>query len=549
MSPRLRLSTAFVVYALLPGRVYAEDGAPPTAAAPPPSSVAAPAPPPDANPAAPPAPSPAPSVFALSVDIEPNAGGLDADRLRDAIAREASVRVTSAVTSDTARLVIRGAGRRAMRLELVEPGGKRTERTIELPDDTEAKSLATAALVAASLLEDEAGELLARLQAEAKKADDAARAAELERQKKAEESKPPPVAPRPTKYAPLPPCVARPRGRIRPVGADLVPYVGTSSVEPPGTVRRFSFEFLGGHSAGVAGFELGLLAAYGSGFVCGAQVSGVAGWVNGPIRGIALGGVFQGNVDPVEGLTLAGFFDLAGPVTGGQLSGFAGWADSVKGVQANGFASVTTHTLTGLQVAGTLAMADEIRGAQVGAIPIAGDVHGAQIGLIDVARTSDASIGVVQIVTEGRTKVHAVGGSNGVLTLALQHGSKYVHNFYGASVSVAGKEGTGFGPTLGIGAHVYENTRLFADIDALATVMLSSTKGGDPQALWQARAVLGVKLSKELALYAGPTYDMLLVPTGQAPRVYSLPSLTKTTKTGGGDFHISPGLVLGLRGL
>ena len=194
-------------------------------------------------------------------------------------------------------------------------------------------------------------------------------------------------------------------------------------------------------------------------------------------------------------------------------------------------------------------MADEIQGVQFGVLNIAGDVTGAQIGVFNVARKSDATIGVLSLVTEGRTTLHGFAGSDGVISLAVQHGSRLVHNYYGGAVSVAGKEGFAFGPTIGIGVHAYEGAHSFVDIDALAHVLFSSKVNGDLQTLWQGRAVVGWRLLPSFALYAGPFYDALHVPTGHAPRAYDGAILGRTVATGGGTLHLSPGLVVGVRGL
>jgi hypothetical protein len=439
----------------------------------------------------------------LAVEVEQGAGGLDAGELRASIAREAGVRVTDAATPNGPRLVITGTGPSSLSFELVE-GGRTVARTIELPSGSEPRRLSTAALVAASMLEDDAAELLARLRAEAKKA------------APPEPQKPSPAALK-RERAPLPPCTAKKPELVRWFGADVAPYAGTSSFEPPGTVRHISLELFGSGVAGVAGVEFSPFVTLSGGFVCGAQLSGLGSWTSGHVRGV-------------------------------EISGLVGWADRVTGAQVNGLLSVTTHRVTGAQIA-MLSMADEIKGAQLGIFNIAGDVSGAQIGIVNVARKSDATVGVLSLVTEGRTTLHGFAGSDGVIAFAVQHGSRLVHNYYGGSISVAGKEGLGFGPSIGIGFHAYEGPRAFVDVDAIAHLLFSSAVRGDMQTLWQGRAVVGLRLAPAFAVYAGPFYDVLMVPKGHAPRAYDGTVLGRTVATGGGTLHLSPGLTVGVRGL
>lgn len=444
-----------------------------------------------------------PSV--LVVDVEPGASGLAAGALRDAIAREAAVRVTDVPKASGPRLVVRGDGPRGLTFRLLGTGDHDVERSIVLPEGSESKQLSTAGLVAASLMEDDAAELLARLRAEAKKPE------------------PPPPAPakvpepRPqSSRKALPPCMAASRELYRVIGADVAPFAGTSAFEPPGTVRRFSIEFLGGGATGVAGIEFSPLVTFNRGFLCGVQLAGLGNWTSGHVRGLA----FAGGI---------------------------GWADSVDGVQQNGLLSVTTHRIRGVQFA-AINMADEVQGAQLGAANIGGDVQGVQVGVVNVARTSDASVGVVSIVTSGRTNLQAFANTNAVTSIALQHGSRIIHNFYGGSFSAGGKSGVAFGPLFGLGFHAHEDARWFLDFDFLAHLFFGSSGSKNPQSLWEARAVAGLRLAPAFAIYAGPAFDVLMVHQGQQARALDGTVYEKTYATNDGSLHLSPALVAGVRG-
>lgn len=219
----------------------------------------------------------------------------------------------------------------------------------------------------------------------------------------------------------------------------------------------------------------------------------------------------------------------------------------MNGLQANGLLSVATHIVTGVELA-PISMADEIHGLQLGAFNVAGEVRGMQFGVVNVARKSDVSVGAVSLVVEGRTNVHVFGGSDGVASIAVQHGSRYVHNFYGGSVSLAGKEGFAGGPLIGIGVHAYEDPHVFVDVDALAHVLFASSGNGTPESLMQGRAVVGYRFTPGFAVFAGPFYDVLIVRKDQAPRAYAGAALTKTVQAGDHTTYFSPGLLLGVRG-
>jgi len=457
---------------------------------------------------------------ALAVDIEEGAGGFEADALREAIAREASVRVTGVDGVAGPRLFVRRRGPSGLELELVDKG-RHVRRTIELPDDGSNRRLTTAALVVVSLLEDEAATLLERLRAEARAA--------------APPPPPPPPASVPAVVSPPPlrlgPCTAPAPEHTRAIGADVAPRVGTSSVEPPGTVRHISIELAGGRMAGVRGFELGALLGLGGEFVCGAQVAGLVGWA----------GRFSG-------AQISGLVSATTHASGFQIGGLGSYAAVVDGIQVGGLAALGTKNVRGAQIA-AVTYSPDLAGAQVGVVNVASKVRGLQLGFVNVASESDASVGAVSIVTHGRTNIDAFMGTDGVIGAALLHGSRYVHNYYGAVVSPLGKESVASGPMIGIGFHAFQNSRFFVDIDALGAVLFTQSNPREPQTLWQVRAVLGLRLTPGAALYAGWTYDVLRVPTGQAPNVAIASDVAQVTSTGGGQLHLFPGLVGGVRGL
>jgi hypothetical protein len=503
------------------------------------------------------APLPNPDAEGLAVDIEPGAGGLDAAALRAAIARETGVSIAGAVTPQTTRLVVRQDGPSTLRFQLVEPGGRRAvERSVDLGTVERGSAVDTAAFVAANLLQDEASSLLATL--------------------RAREAAPP--KPKQPPRLELNPCEARTPNVVTPVGADVAPYVGTSSFEKTGTVRHVSLEFVGGHHAGVRGLQFSPFLSWGGETLCGVQVAGlgahtsgpvtgatVAGlvsyhggalaganlagfgsWIDGPVTGASLAGLGIRTED-VTGVAAAGFMTVSRNVQGGQLSGAINWADGTSGVQLAGVGAFTARRMNGVQLA-TLTFASEVSGAQLGAFNIGGYVKGVQLGLFNVARTSDASIGMVSIVSEGRTHVDAWAASDATTSVALQHGSKWVHNYYGGTLSFAGDAGVAMGPLIGIGVHL-PAAPVFVDIDAIAHLLFDAKESGVPQTLNQARAIVGLQLAPAFAVYAGPTFNALLTKAGEAPRAGTFSGLEWTEGNVDQTTYFWPGLLAGVRGL
>lgn len=302
---------------------------------------------------------------------------------------------------------------------------------------------------------------------------------------------------------------------------------------------------LGAHTSGsVTGVAAAGLAAFHGGDLVGASLAGFGSWIEGTTTGVSAAGLAMRTGD-VAGFAAAGFMTVSGKVQGGQLSGAIDWADGASGIQVAGLAAFTAHRMTGVQLA-TLSFASEVSGAQLGVLNIGGYVKGAQIGLVNIARTSDASIGMLSIVSEGRTHADAWAATDATASVALQHGSKWVHNYYGFTMSFAGDSGTALGPLLGIGVHL-PAAPVFVDIDAICHVLFDPQESGTPQTLNQARAVVGLQIAPEFAVYAGPTFNALITKAGEAPRAGTLSGLEWTEGDTDQTTYFWPGLTAGVR--
>ncbi|HEX6244500.1 MAG TPA: hypothetical protein VFZ61_26460, partial [Polyangiales bacterium] len=107
--------------------------------------------------------------------------------------------------------------------------------------------------------------------------------------------------------------------------------------------------------------------------------------------------------------------------------------------------------------------------AQIGAINLNGNDAKAQIGVINYARTSTASIGVINIVPRGHTSVDALISENGTLLAGVTHGGHYVRNTYAAGARFD-KGGTQNVLALGLGARLFTHRRANLDLDLLHEV-------------------------------------------------------------------------------
>jgi hypothetical protein len=267
--------------------------------------------------------------------------------------------------------------------------------------------------------------------------------------------------------------------RYIPFGVDVVPYVGTSSAGGR-QVRTVSFNLLGGLTAGIEGFEFAALLNIDTEFMEGFQMAGGASVVAGPVWGAQLAG----------GANLA-----AGPIEGAQLSG--------------GVNIVLGH-LTGLQMTSVGNVAMGLEGAQIAAVNVSTErVTGVQLGVVNLAPDADLSLGVLNVLWEGRTHVDVWGGDTGFVHAAVKHGGQFFHNIYALGVRPGDETSWSLG--LGFGLHFDVGEAYYLDIDGIAH-HINEGEGwtGDTNSLTKARGLVGWQVKPWLGLFAGLTYNLFV---------------------------------------
>lgn len=265
------------------------------------------------------------------------------------------------------------------------------------------------------------------------------------------------------------------------LGADIAPFFGSSSTEEGrGSTRIVSFGLVGALGGGIQGFALSSVLDVQSEFVCGAQVTGAANIVTGPV--------------------------------------------------------------TGAQVAGVLNVAGDVTGAQLSVVNIAKTVRGVQIGVINVARESDASVGLLNIVTNGRTHVDA-WHDTGLTMAGVVHGGKYVHNIYGAGARLYGEQPSAV-VALGLGARVFDRGRVAIDVDAIAN-WVARSYDHDVAFVSQLRAVAMYRIAPTFGVFAGLSSNVEI--TDDPDENPDLPLSESFAHNDGTRTIVWPGATVGVR--
>jgi hypothetical protein len=317
---------------------------------------------------------------------------------------------------------------------------------------------------------------------------------------------PEPVAtPRAPASKPAPCDATEPHAKF---GVDFLPYLGTSVLEVP--------------RSSIRGISLGAV-----------------GSLSGRMKGLSMNGVFGVDTSALCGAQLSGVVNVvAGSMRGAQLAGAANVASTVSGAQLAGAVNVASA---------------DVSGAQVSPINVAaGRVKGAQIGIINYAEDADFQLGLVNVDVRGRFRIAWWGkAETGLLLAGIKHGTAHVHYIYG--VGVRAVDASRVWGAFGIGLHTpTAHHRLFVDTDLINQQELVFTSGLRRE-ISELRAVLGYSVLPEVALFAGPTFNVLVAQnTGglQTTAPYGAPSYRWNLYDGSNTaVRAWPGVVLGVEGL
>lgn len=249
----------------------------------------------------------------------------------------------------------------------------------------------------------------------------------------------------------------------RDVQVSFVPFIGSNHAMSGNVTNDFSFNIIGGYSAGVRKLEVGSIFNIVGGDVTGAQMGGIFNAVDGNVTGAQIGGIFNANLGTTSGAQLAGIFNYNWGDTryfsGAGILNFArqnSRAVQVAGIgnitikeqespqfaglfnfsgrntisQISGGINITTKNVKYAQVAGLINFAGrDMKGLQLSAIMnYATNMNGVQIGLFNVADSiHGVPIGLLSFVSKGYHKIELSADEIFYGNLAFRTG---VHQFY-----------------------------------------------------------------------------------------------------------------------
>jgi CarboxypepD_reg-like domain len=231
----------------------------------------------------------------------------------------------------------------------------------------------------------------------------------------------------------------------KPFQFSVIPGVSSQGKMSGQVVNNFSFNLLGGYTAGVNGLEIGGLFNLNKKDVRYVQAAGLFNITGGSVTGLQIGGLQNTVLKNVTGVQASGINNFVkGNVNGLQIGGVANISGgTMNGFQAAGVFNYQNKNSNGVQVAGVGNIGGgEVRGLQVsGVFNYAKKLKGVQIGLINIADTSDGySIGLINVILKGYHKLSLYTSEVTNVNAAFKTGSRRFYSILQAGMN-AGKEG------------------------------------------------------------------------------------------------------------
>ena len=384
-------------------------------------------------------------------------------------------------------LIVRSAGPGRARVSFALDGGGKPGRVVSLPAEA-ARAAETIALLAANLMRDDAGELLAALQ-----------------KRRQAVQIPPAAAPAPASPVPAPSPAPLPLAET-PVSADERPVAIAVDLVPGFTLPP------GAGQDGVRALSFGPLITFSS-HLRGIEAAGVVALKTGRVRGIQVSGVLNVAGQLEAGIQASTVNLAGGPARGIQAGVVNLVGGSLRGIQA-GTVNLT-GSLQGVQAGVTNLVFGDATGVQAGVFNYATGRAGWQVGVLNLGRDADVGLGLLSLYWDGRTHLQLSSSAAGQTLVALKHGSRRIHNLLAVGAQPDGAKGWDPVAALGLGVRLFDTGRWYLDLDLQQQVIFRQSPGAtrgshsvDVSTQSQISALLGLKLWRSLGIFAGPTYQL-----------------------------------------
>lgn len=296
----------------------------------------------------------------------------------------------------------------------------------------------------------------------------------------------------------------------RPFQASVVPGLSSHGMMSSQVVNKFSFNILGGYTAGVDGFEMAGIFNINKKNSQYVQLAGVFNVVGGSVKGVQLSGITNTILDNVNGVQLTGIYNFVNhSMNGVQLSGIFNNGQSVAGVQLTGIANHVSTNARGFQLAGiTNIVEKDADGVQLaGILNYSRKFSGFQLAVINIADSSSGcSLGLLNFIKNGYFKVGVTVNELTNTNVYLKTGNSKLYTMLMAGTNLSDQEKI-FTFGLGIGHDFIFSHRFSVSTEASSQSVFIG-EWANTGILAKGNLNINFKLAKGIAITAGPTFSM-----------------------------------------
>lgn len=312
-----------------------------------------------------------------------------------------------------------------------------------------------------------------------------------------------------------------------PVQVSLTPGLSTHGRLSTQAVNKYSFNLMGGYSAGLDGLELAgffNITRRNAQYV---QLAGFFNIVGGNFKGVQAAGFYNQIRDTLTGVQLSGYTNIVikGPVNGVQAAGIVNISSSThSGSQIAGVINIADSLKNGVQLAGIINIAqEELKGAQIaGVVNVAGKVRGVQIGFINIADSSAGySIGFLNLVKKGKSSISLYTTDIALINVAAKTGNNKLYSILFGGVNPTPNY-TDYTLGFGLGREFILNKNLSLATEISSQDVFRGDKKSIPE-VYRLQTALNARLGNHFTIFGGPAFNISRTDKNFAPTIARKP--------------------------
>jgi hypothetical protein len=319
----------------------------------------------------------------------------------------------------------------------------------------------------------------------------------------------------------------------RPYQVSLIPGLSSHGMYNSQIVDHFSYNILGGYTAGIDGIEMAGLFNINKKDMKFFQAAGIFNFVGGSTKGVQLAGVYNSVLNNASGLQAAGLVNKGNNFAGGvQMAGMFNTDQQASGVQIAGLFNRARSFNGGVQLAGLFNTTDQLKGFQLAGFcnssageagsqfssvfNVAKKVKGFQFALVNIADSSDYTIGILNFIKNGEKSLSLSTDETLFTHLDFRSGGRVLYGLIGAGYKF-GNDEVKYALDIGFGAHIV-NKGKFSLNGEYATQLITDTE----KKFYQTdsfKILSGYKLNNHLRLFAGPSLNIISADVSDGAKV------------------------------